>query len=83
MYKNFGLGHVYATNEYDNSSFAVGDVNVHTTYASYEFKDVLDIQDFGIALGTYYTTVENKTDNMSVFSEDDDFGARVRLTYVF
>ncbi|GAM75298.1 hypothetical protein JCM19241_3210 [Vibrio ishigakensis] len=44
---------------------------------------MLDIQDFGIALGTYYTTVENKTDNMSVFSEDDDFGARVRLTYIF
>jgi hypothetical protein len=83
LYQNFGVGYIHATNEYDNASFAVGDVNVNTTYASYEFKNVLAVDDFSVLLGTYYTTVENKTDALDAFSEDDDFGARVRLYYEF
>lgn len=83
VYSGFGLGYVYGTNEYD-SSWAKGDVNVGTTYASYEFKDVLEVKDFSVLLGTYYTTVDNKlTVDPAAFAEDDDFGARVRLFYAF
>lgn len=86
LYKGFGVGYVYAMNEYENkefSGYAEGDVNVSTAYASYEFTDVLAVQDFSVLLGTYYTTVDNKTNNLSAFEEHDDFGARVRLYYEF
>jgi hypothetical protein len=82
LYNNFGIGYIYGANEYD-STWAKGDVTVNTGYASYEFQNVLEVQDFSVLLGTYYTTVDNKTTNTSAFSEDDDFGARVRLYYEF
>ncbi|MFA0195665.1 carbohydrate porin [Vibrio artabrorum] len=89
LWKNFGLGYIHAKNEYENkefSSWAEGDVNVSTWYASYAFRDVLEVQDFSILLGTYYTMVDNKLDQQSdasAFAEEDDFGARVRLFYEF
>lgn len=82
LYSQFGIGYIYASNEYD-SAWANGDVSVSTGYASYEFTNVLDVEDFSVLLGTYYTTLDNKTDNASVFAEDDDFGARIRLFYEF
>lgn len=89
LWNNFGLGYIHSINEYEDkefSSWAEGDVNVSTWYASYAFRDVLEVQDFSILLGTYYTTVDNKLDQQSdasVFAEEDDFGARVRLFYEF
>lgn len=88
-WSNFGLGYVYSANEYENKAFsnwAEGDVNVSTWYASYEFLNVLEVQDFSILLGTYYTMVDNKLDqqaNTDMFTEENDFGARVRIFYAF
>ncbi|ORT49587.1 porin [Vibrio sp. qd031] len=81
MHSGFGIGYVYANNDYD-STWAKGNVTVNTTYASYEFTNVL-VDDFSVLLGTYYTTINNDTNNQSAYSEDDDFGARVRLFYAF
>ncbi|ELY5180547.1 carbohydrate porin [Vibrio cholerae] len=89
LWNDFGLGYIHAINKYEDkelSSWAEGDVNVSTWYASYAFRDVLEVQDFSILLGTYYTTVDNKLDQQSeasAFAEEDDFGARVRLFYEF
>ncbi|EGQ9279383.1 carbohydrate porin [Vibrio vulnificus] len=89
LWNNFGLGYIHAINEYENKEFpswVEGDVTVSTWYASYAFRDVLEVQDFSILLGTYYTTVDNKLDQQSdatAFAEEDDFGARVRLFYEF
>lgn len=88
LYHRIALGYVYAENEYENdkiSGYANGDVLVNTFYASYEIAEMLDIKDFSIFLGTYYTTVENDTDNDidGAFSEDDDLGFRVRFKYFF
>ncbi|WP_375748664.1 carbohydrate porin [Vibrio sp. HN007] len=88
LYKNFGVGYIHATNEYENkeiSGWAEGDVNVSTWYASYEFKDVLAVEDFSVLLGSYYTSVDNKlkAGTSQGFAEEDDFGARVRLFYSF
>jgi hypothetical protein len=91
LYKGFGLGYIHAANEYENkkvsSSYAAGDVKVDTVYASYEFADVLQVEDFSIYLGAYYTTVDNKTDSSQTladnFAEDDDKGVRVRFKYFF
>ncbi|WP_089139911.1 carbohydrate porin [Vibrio rumoiensis] len=89
LWKNFGLGYIQSINKYENkefSSWAEGDVNVSTWYASYALRDVFEVQDFSILLGTYYTTVDNKLDQqseVSAFAEEDDFGTRVRLFYEF
>ncbi|MGF1777110.1 carbohydrate porin [Vibrio nomapromontoriensis] len=91
LYKGFGLGFIHAANEYENkevsTSYASGDVNVNTWYASYEFADVLTVDDFSIYLGAYYTTVDDKTDTTQTvstnFAEDDDKGVRVRFKYFF
>ncbi len=89
LWNNFGLGYIYAMNEYENqeiAGWAEGDVNVSTWYASYAFNNVLAVQNFSILLGTYYTTVENKLTQQSdidAFAEEDDFGARIRLFYEF
>ncbi|NAZ44957.1 porin [Vibrio toranzoniae] len=89
LWSNFGLGYIYSINEYENKEFlswAEGDVNVQTWYASYAFRDVLEVQDFYILLGTYFTMVDNKLEQQadaSTFAEEDDFGARVRLYYEF
>ncbi|ENM5729275.1 carbohydrate porin [Vibrio mimicus] len=89
LWNNLGLGYIYSMNEYEDKEFtawAKGDVDVSALYASYAFRDVLEVKDFSILLGTYYTTVNNKLTQQSdslAFAEEDDFGARVRLTYAF
>ncbi|CAH1537967.1 glycoporin [Vibrio owensii] len=86
LWNNLGLGYIYSSNEYQSKDWAEGDVNVSTWYASYAFRDVLEVQDFSILLGTYYTMVDNKLTQQSdatAFAEEDDFGARVRLYYEF
>ncbi len=89
LWNNLGIGYIYGINEYENKKFsnwAEGDVSVSTWYASYAFRNVLDVQDFSILLGGYYSMVDNKLDQQSdttTFSEKDDFGARVRLYYAF
>lgn len=89
LWKGLGIGYVYAMNEYENQEiqgWAEGDVKVSTLYASYEFTDVLEVENFSVLLGSYYTTVANNLDATSsseAFKEEDDFGARVRLFYEF
>ncbi|MDV6250929.1 carbohydrate porin [Vibrio sp. EA2] len=89
LWNNVGIGYVYADNEYENkelSGWVDGNVEVSTVYASYAFNDVLDVQDFNILLGSYYTCISNKltqTQSDEDFKEDDDFGARIRLFYAF
>lgn len=89
MWDKFGIGYVYSKNDYDNdeiSNWIEGDVTMNTWYASYKFDNVLDLNDFSVLLGSYYTCIENNLDtqvNAESFAEDDDFGARVRLFYAF
>ncbi|MFB9136920.1 carbohydrate porin [Vibrio olivae] len=89
VWDNVGIGYVYADNEYNNkelSGWVDGNVEVATIYASYAFRDTLDIKDFSILLGSYYTAISSKlTQSLpnEYFKEDDDYGMRVRLYYAF
>ncbi|MGX9520892.1 carbohydrate porin [Vibrio mediterranei] len=86
LYKGFGLGYIHANNDYENkkiTGWAEGKAKVDTVYASYEFADVLQVDDFSIYLGAYYTTVDNQTDRADLFAEDTDKGVRVRFKYFF
>ncbi|MGF1748593.1 carbohydrate porin [Vibrio cionasavignyae] len=85
LYKGFGLGYVHAANEYESKelgSYADGKAKVDTVYASYEFADVLAVDDFSIYLGAYYTKVDDKT-AQKIFEENQDTGMRVRFKYFF
>lgn len=85
LYKGFGLGYVWAENDYESkkvSSYLDGKVNVDTVYASYEFADVLQVEDFSIYLGAYHTKIDDKTAQQAVY-EDKDTGVRVRFKYFF
>lgn len=70
QYKHFGLGHIYSQADTGSKE------KMNTTYASYEIANVLDVQDFSIFLGSYFSKVDNQ-DN------DQDMGVRVRLKYFF
>jgi hypothetical protein len=84
LYKGFGLGYIHANNEYENKklTYTEGKAKVDTVYASYEFADVLEVDDFSIYLGAYYTKVDDQT-TAKVFEEDTDKGVRVRFKYFF
>lgn len=85
LFKGFGLGYIWAENEYESNklgTYADGKVNVDTLYASYEFADVLAVDDFSIYLGAYHTKVDDKTVQQN-FAEDKDTGVRVRFKYFF
>ncbi|NAW91672.1 MULTISPECIES: carbohydrate porin [unclassified Vibrio] len=69
LFKGFGLGHVYG--EVDTGSSE----KVNTTYASYQFANVMDVEDFSVYLGTYYSKVDD--------TENKDLGMRIRLKYFF
>ncbi|MFA0087557.1 carbohydrate porin [Vibrio sp. 10N.261.51.F12] len=85
LYKGFGLGYIHADNDYEREKIATsttGKAKVDTVYASYEFADVLTVDDFSIYLGAYYTTVDDQTAD-KIFEEDTDKGVRVRFKYFF
>ncbi|MGL5110906.1 MAG: carbohydrate porin [Vibrio ordalii] len=69
LFKGFGLGHVYG--DVDTGS----NEKVNTTYASYQFANVMDVEDFSVYLGTYYSKVDD--------TENKDLGMRIRLKYFF
>jgi hypothetical protein len=79
-----GIGYYYTENSYEDGNFAdaqVGDLTMHTVYASYEFTDVLNLDGFNIYPGAYYSNI---TDGADLFDgAEDDYGFRVRLKYFF
>lgn len=70
QYKRFGLGHIYSQADTGSKE------KMNTTWASYEIANVMDVQDFSIYLGSYFSKVDNAAD-------DQDVGVRVRFKYFF
>ncbi|KHT62309.1 porin [Photobacterium gaetbulicola] len=87
LWKGFGIGYVYGVNDFDaKSGFYDGKVKIDTFYASYEFANVLDVEDFSIYLGAFHTSLNEEGTRLNdgaMFSELDDKGARVRFKYFF
>ncbi|PSW16469.1 porin [Photobacterium rosenbergii] len=87
LWKGFGIGYVYGVNDFDaKSDFYDGKVKIDTFYASYEFANVLDVEDFSIYLGAFHTSLNEEGTRLNdgaMFSELDDKGARVRFKYFF
>ncbi|EEW8593757.1 porin [Escherichia coli] len=93
LWKRFELGYIYAYNKIDEFSGVVcdndcwiddeGTYNIHTIHASYQFANVMDMENFNIYLGTYYSILDSDGDKIHGDDSDDRYGARVRFKYFF
>ena len=93
LWKRFELGYIYAHNKIDEFSGVVcdndcwiddeGTYNIHTIHASYQFANVMDMENFNIYLGTYYSILDSDGDKIHGDDSDDRYGARVRFKYFF
>jgi len=89
-WRNFELGYIYAHNKIDDFSGVVcdndcwiddeGTYDIHTVHASYLIPNVMDMQNFNIYLGAYYSKIQSSEE---ISSDDDRYGARVRFKYYF
>ena len=85
LYSGFGLGYFWGETKYEAGhwlSAEEGKTKIQTGYASYEFTNVMDVEDFFVYLGAYYSRFEDKFDG-STNPNITDAGARVRLKYFF
>ncbi|HAT7515707.1 TPA: carbohydrate porin, partial [Kluyvera ascorbata] len=89
-WKNVEVGYIYAHNKISDFAGVVCDNNciiqeegtydIHTVHASYWIKNVMNMENFNIYLGTYYSKIQS---DEKVSSDDDRYGARVRFKYYF
>lgn len=76
LWKRFELGYIYAHNKIDEFSGVVcdndcwiddeGTYTIHTIHASYQFANVMDMENFNIYLGTYYSILDSDGDKNTV-----------------
>ncbi|WER23199.1 carbohydrate porin [Providencia stuartii] len=94
LWRRLQLGYIYAHNDiksyalnYDNNIdneviFGPGKYDIHTLYTSYELPDILDMNNFKIYIGAYYSVIDGK--DIEVKNSDKDrYGTRVRFKYLF
>ncbi|MGJ3290528.1 carbohydrate porin [Klebsiella michiganensis] len=93
LWQRFELGYIYAHNKISDYNYRVicdddcwikgkGTYNIHTFHTSYQIPNVMNMQNFNIYLGAYYSILDS--DNKFNSSGDDDrYGARVRFKYFF
>ena len=88
LWHNAGLGYIYAINDIESANTAtnadygdlVGKHKIHTTYASYKIPSVLELQNFDIYLGAYWSQLQPDSETVSNM---DRYGGRVRFKYFF
>lgn len=94
LWQRLQLGYIYAHNDIksyalsyedniDNEVlFGPGKYDIHTLYSSYELPKILDMDNYKIYLGAYYSVIDGKDIEVSN-SDKDRYGARVRFKYFF
>ena len=93
LWKRFELGYIYAHNKIDDFEGVVcddgcwinneGTYDIHTIHASYQFANVMNMQNFNIYLGAYYSILDSDGDNVNGDDSDNRYGGRVRFKYYF
>ncbi|UGS42875.1 carbohydrate porin [Pseudocitrobacter corydidari] len=95
LWRNFELGYIYAHNTIDDYAGLIkhddddwiyneGTYDIHTIHASYLIPNVMNMQNFNIYLGAYYSMINSDNDNAENHTGNDDrYGARVRFKYYF
>ncbi|ATG74542.1 hypothetical protein AN401_12330 [Zobellella denitrificans] len=83
LFDKFGLGYIYGRNKIDEAAagyeYLEGTQKSNTVYTSYRFDNVLDLDNFGILLGAYWSDFDVEESTVAT----DRYGARVRFKYVF
>ncbi|MCW1900827.1 carbohydrate porin, partial [Klebsiella oxytoca] len=92
LWRRFELGYIYAHNKISDYAGVIcendcwikdqGTYNIHTLHASYQIPNVMNMQNFNIYLGAYYSFLDSD-DKLSQGDDDDRYGARVRFKYFF
>lgn len=90
LWHDFELGYIYAKNDVkafnvnnidvtNASDFILGKYNIHTIHSSYRIRNVMDMDNFNVYLGAYWSRI-----NIDESHDDKDrYGARVRFKYHF
>ncbi len=91
IWEKFGLGYYFAHNDIkdfnplddmrDGYINKKGKYKIHTVNASYLFDNVLDISNFNIYLGGYWSKLERSEEQGG--GSRDRYGARVRFKYFY
>lgn len=94
LWRRLQVGYIYAHNNIksyalktDNNNqhdviFGPGKYDIHTLYSSYELPNILNMDNFKIYLGAYYSIIDGK--DIEVKNSDKDrYGARARFKYFF
>ncbi|MBV7405851.1 carbohydrate porin [Enterobacter sp. ENT03] len=94
LWKRFELGYIYAHNKIDDYAGIIcrdencfindeGTYDIHTVHASYQIPNVMNMQNFNIYLGAYYSILDSDESAEHRSDDDDRYGARVRFKYYF
>ncbi|KQN54367.1 MULTISPECIES: carbohydrate porin [unclassified Erwinia] len=93
LWRDIELGYIYAHNDikafnYGDSDNASGEAaimgkySLHTLHSSYRFRNVMDMENFNVYLGAYWSRIN--IDNKPAEQNDKDrYGMRVRFKYFF
>lgn len=60
-----------------------GKYDVHTLYASYELPRILDLDNYKIYLGAYYSKINADHPDLISHHDDERYGVRARFKYFF
>ncbi|EFB70862.1 MULTISPECIES: carbohydrate porin [Providencia] len=96
LWKRLQLGYIYAHNDIQDFNAdkisndpnsvlnrAPGKYDIHTVYTSYELPQILDLDNYKIYLGAYYSKINADDNNMINHHDDDRYGVRARFKYLF
>lgn len=90
LWHDFELGYIYAKNDVrefnannidirNSSDFILGKYDINTVHASYRIRNVMEMDNFDIYLGAYWSRIDVQETNY----DEDRYGARVRFKYHF
>ena len=90
LWHRFELGYIYAHNKIDDYAGVTpgdddwfddaGTYDIHTIHASYQIPNVMEMPNFNIYLGAYWSKLQGDS---SISSDDSRYGGRVRFKYYF
>ncbi len=96
LWRKLQLGYIFAHNDIkdfniDNISAdpnsvlnrVPGKYDIHTVYTSYELPKILDLDNYKIYLGAYYSRINADNQNMVSGHDNDRYGFRARFKYFF
>lgn len=95
LWRNFELGYIYAHNTIDDYAGVIkhdkddwiyneGTYDIHTIHASYLIPNVMNMKNFNVYLGAYYSMINSDNSNQNGYTENDDrYGGRIRFKYYF